>query len=168
MSNKNPLGLVLVILGFVLIALSGIHTISNPEIFTHLSLGQSGGEPISYTMANQEWVNMSPLYNQMAYGLWTLGGAGLVTLVHVAAVLAAFILMFRIGKAWGGALSQSLTLLLCALLLLPVFNPGPASFYLLFTALFITLLYRVKNFTLLAGLLLVLQVLWTNIHPSFL
>ncbi|MBI9021351.1 MAG: hypothetical protein JEZ10_08885, partial [Verrucomicrobia bacterium] len=171
MSNKKSLGLILVVLGFVLIALTGIRTISNPEIFTHIALGQAGSsatDPLSYTMADQKWVNMSPLYNKLAYGLWTLGGAGLVTTVHVAIVLASFILLFRFGKKWGGPLSQGLALLLCTWLLLPVFNPGPAAFFLLFTALFLTLLYRIKNFNLLAALLLILQLLWTNMHPSFL
>lgn len=171
MSNKKSLGLILVVLGFILIALTGIRTISSPEIFTHIALGQAGGgatDPLSYTLADQKWVNMNPLYNKLVYGLWTLGGAGLVTMVHVAVVLAAFILMFRFGKKWGGPLSQGLALLLCTWLLLPVFSPGPAAFFLLFTALFLTLLYRVKNFNLLAALLLVLQVLWTNMHPSFL
>ena len=171
MSHKKSLGLILVILGFILITLTGIRTISNPEIFTHIALGQAGAsstDPLSYTMADQKWVDMNPLYNKMVYGLWSIGGAGLVTLVHVAAVLAAFILMFRFGKKWGSPLSQGLSLLLCTWLLLPVFNPGPGAFFLLFSALFLTLLYRVKNFTLLAILLLILQILWTNMHPSFL
>ena len=171
MSHKKSLGLILVILGFILIALAGLHTISNPEIFTHIALGQAGGssgDPLSYTMADQPWIDMHPLYNTLVSGLWAIGGAGLITLVHISAILAAFILMLRFGKNWGGPLSQGLSLLLCTWLLLPVFNPGPTAFFLLFTTLFLTLLYRVKNFTLLAGLLLVLQILWTNMHPSFL
>ena len=170
MSSKKSIGLILVILGFILIALAGVHTISNPEIFTHIALGQadgSSGDPLSYTMVDQPWINMHPLYNMLVSSLWTIGGAGLITLVHVLTVLASFILIFRFGKNWGGPLSQGLSLLLCAWLLLPVFNPGPAAFFLLFTALFLTLLYRVKNFNLLAGLLLILQILWANMHPSF-
>lgn len=171
MSNKKSLGLILVVLGFVLLAATGIRTISSPDIFTHIALGQADSvkvDPLSYTMASQPWINMTPLYNSLVSLLWALGGAGLVTLIHVAVVLAAFILMFRFGKDWGGPLSQGLALLLCARLLLPVFNPGPSAFFMLFTALFLTLLYRVKNFNLVAIFLLVLQVLWTNIHPSFL
>lgn len=171
MSNKKSLDLVLVVLGFILLALTGIRTISSPDIFTHIALGQAAGastDPLAYTMAGKQWINMNPLYNSMVYSLWSLGGAGLVTLIHVLVVLAAFLLMFRFSKEWGGSLSQGLALLLCAQLILPVFNPGPGAFFMLFTALFLTLLYRVKNFNLLAILLLVLQVLWTNIHPSFL
>ncbi len=171
MSNKKSLGLALVIFGFVLLALTGIRTISSPDIFTHIALGQAHSvkaDTISYTMAGKPWVNMNPLYNSLVYLLWSLGGAGLVTLVHVLVVLAAFFMMFNFGKKWGGPLSQGLALLLCARLMLPVFNPDPSAFFMLFTATFLTLLYRVKNFNLLAVLLLVLQVLWTNIHPSFL
>ena len=171
MSNKKSLGLALVVFGFVLLVLTGIRTISSPEIFTHIALGQAHSikaDPLAYTMAGKTWINMNPLYNSLVYLLWSLGGAGLVTLVHVLVVLAAFIMMFRFGKEWGGPISQGLALLLCARLMLPVFRPGPDAFFMLFTALFLTLLYRIKNFNLLAVLLLVLQVLWTNIHPSFL
>lgn len=171
MSNKKSLGFILVVLGFVLLAATGIRTISSPDIFTHIALGQAGSvkaDALSYTMANQPWINMTPLYNGLVALLWSLGGAGLVTLTHVATVLAAFILIFRFGKGWGGPLSQGMALLLCARLMLPVFNPEPSAFFMLFTALFLTLLCRLKNFNLLAALLLVLQVLWTNMHPSFL
>jgi hypothetical protein len=170
MSNKKSLGFVLVLLGFLLLALTGIRTISSPDIFTHIALGQAHnvpGDPLSYTLTGQTWIDLSPLYNGLVYSLWSIGGAGLVTLIHVLVVLAAFVMMFRFGKDWGGPLSQALALLLCARLLLPVFNPGPSAFFMLFTALFLTLLYRLKNFPLLAALLLTLQVLWTNMHPSF-
>ena len=171
MSNKKSLGLILVVLGFILIAFTGIRTISSPEIFTNIALGQaesSVGDPISYTMADQTWIDLNPLYNKVVALLWAAGGGGLITVVHLIAMLAAFILMFRFGKDWGGPLSQGIALLLCAWLLMPVFNPSATSFALLFSALFVTLLYRVKNFNVLAGILLVLQILWTNIHPSFL
>jgi tetratricopeptide (TPR) repeat protein len=171
MSMKKTFGLILVISGFALIALTGIRTVSNPDLFTHIALGMapdSAGDPISYTMADQNWIDLHPLYNNIAAALWGMGGAPLITLVHVALLMAAFIMMFRFGKDWGGPLSQGLALLLCAWLLQPVFAPGPDVFALLFTALFVTLLYRLKNFNVLAGILLVLQVLWTNMHPSFL
>lgn len=171
MSNKKTLGLVLVLLGFTLLTLTGIRTVSSPDIFTHIALGQSGSvktDPLAYTMAGKPWINMNPLYNGFVYLLWSAGGAWLVTLIHILAVLAAFIMMRRFAKDWGGPLSQGLALLLCARLMLPVFNPGPGAFFIFFTALFLTLLYRVKNFNLLAVLLLILQVLWTNMHPSFL
>ncbi len=175
MSNKKSLGLVLVVLGFILLALTGIRTISSPDIFTHIALGQAGSvkaDMLTYTMTGKQWINMNPLYNSLVYFLWSLGGAkfgaGLVTIIHVLVVLTAFLLMSRFSREWGGPLSRGLALLLCARLMLPVFNPGPDAFFMLFTALFLTLLYRVKNFNLLAALLLVLQILWTNIHPSFL
>lgn len=171
MSSKKSLGLALIVLGFILLILTGIRTISSPDIFTHIALGQAHSvkaDPLSYTMTGHPWINMTPMYNSLVYLLWSMGGAGLITLVHILVVLAAFLLMFRFAKEWGGPLSQGLALLLCARLMLPVFTPGPYVFFMLFTALFVTLLYRVKNFTLLAILLLVLQVLWTNMHPSFL
>jgi len=169
MSKK--LGLALVVLGFVFLALTGIRTISHPETWTHIALGQAGNastDPISYTLGDQKWVNMHPLYNQLVFGLWSMGGAPLVTLVHVAVVLAAFILMLQFGREWGSPASRVMALLLAGWLLLPVFDPLPTAFFMLFTALFLTFLYRLKNFTALAIILLAVQVLWTNMHPSFL
>lgn len=171
MSTKKSIGLVLVVFGFLLITLTGIRTISSPDLFTHIALGgseASSGDPISYTMADQQWVTLHPLYNKLAAALWTAGGAPLITLVHVALMLAAFILMFRFGKEWGGPVSSGLALLLCAWLILPICTTGPTTVALFFTSLFVTLLYRMKNFTVLAVLLLALQFLWTNMHPSFL
>ena len=60
MSRKKPLGLILVVLAFILIALTGIRTISNPEIFTHIALGQADGvnvDPLSHTMAGEKWIS---------------------------------------------------------------------------------------------------------------
>jgi len=170
MSHTKQAMRILVVLGFLLLALTGIRTVSSPEIFTHIALGQADtvkADTISYTMTGQPWINLNPLYNRLVALLWTAGGAGLVTGVHVLVLLTAFILMFRFGKDWGGPLSQSLALLLCARMILPVFNPGPSVFFMLFTALFVTLLYRVKNFPVMAASLLILQILWTNMHPSF-
>jgi len=171
MDRKKIWTRTLLILGFVIITLAGFHTISNPEIFTHIALGQAenGSAPtLSYTMENQQWIDLHPLYNKLASLLWAIGGTGLITLFHVTIVMIAFMLMLRLGRNWGGALSQGLTLLLCTWLIIPVFNPGPTAFFLLFTALFMTLLYRIKNGILLSALLLILQVLWTHMHPSFL
>ncbi|MGE4490244.1 MAG: hypothetical protein AB7E95_11945 [Kiritimatiellales bacterium] len=171
MSSKKSFGLALIVLGFTLLALTGIRTISSPEIFTHIALGQASGgqvDPLSYTMTGSQWINMYPLYDKLVAALWALGGAGLITLTHVLIVLAAFILMFRFGREWGGPLSQTLALLLCARLMFPVFTPGPYVFFMLFTALYVTCLYRIKNFYLMAAVILPLQILWTNLHPSFL
>ena len=177
MAKKTTLGLSLVVLGFILLALTGIRTISTPGIFTHVALGQAGNaatDPLSYTMANQTWINLTPMYNSFVFALWSLGGAdgnvgaGLITLFHVLIVLAAFVLMYRFAKEWGGPVSQALALLLCARLMLPLFTPGPYVFFMLFTALFITLLYRLRNFAALAVSIIVLQIFWTNLHPSFL
>ncbi len=170
MSNKKSFAGILVIFGFILLALTGIRTISNPEIFTHIALGRVENiktDPLSYTVANDPWVDMNPLYNKLVYKLWTFGGSELVTSVHVFVVLVAFVLLFYFAKKRGGPLSQGLALLVCARMMFPIFNPGPSVFFMLFTALFVTLLYRVKHFSILATLLLLLQVLWTNLHPSF-
>ncbi|MDD3275915.1 MAG: hypothetical protein PHP93_02575, partial [Kiritimatiellales bacterium] len=113
MSNKKSLGVILVVFGLFLLALTGIRTISSPDIFTHIALGQAHSvkaDTLAYTMAGKQWINLNPLYNSLVALLWSLGGAGLVTLVHVLAVTAAFVLMLNFGRKWGGSLSQGLAL----------------------------------------------------------
>lgn len=167
MSGRKIAGGLGIVLGFIVLTFTGIRTISSPEIFTHIALGQNSSG-ISYSMDESAWVPMVPLYDRLVSALWSGGGATAITLTHVLIVLAAFLLMYRFGREWGGPLSRAFALLLCSRLLLPVFNPGPYVFFMLFTALFLILLYKVKSFPLKAGALLVLQVLWTQLHPSFL
>ncbi len=155
-----------VILGLLFIAAVGFRTISTPEIWTHLAQGRAN-EPISF-LATDSVVNTTHLYDKLAYGLWNIGGAPLLILLNIGGLLAAFILLVQVSKKWGGALSQGFALLIAGHLIFQTVDVGPRVAMMLFIALFIHLLSTVKNPAILFGALIPLQILWTNMHGSFL
>ena len=166
--SKKPFGAstVCVVLGLVFIALIGIRTISTPEIWTHLAQGKTNA-PISY-LESDSVVNTSHLYDKVVYGLWKAGGASALIVFNVITLLAAFILLLRVSREWGGELSQGFALLISGHLIFHGLDVGPQTMMMLFIALFIYLLSTVKNPGVLFGALIPLQILWANMHGSFL
>lgn len=166
--SKKPFGAATlnVILGLVFIALIGIRTISTPEIWTHLAQGRTN-EPISYlesgSSANTTWA-----YDKIVYGLWNMGGASALIFFNVIVMLAAFILLLRVSQRWGGGLSQGFALLISGHLIFQGLDVGPQTVMMLFIALFVHQLDTAKKPAVLFGVLVPLQILWTNMHGSFL
>ncbi|MCF7847866.1 MAG: hypothetical protein K9M45_03360 [Kiritimatiellales bacterium] len=166
--NKKSMNVsgILVILGLVFIASIGIRTISNPDIWTHLAQGRTNA-PISI-LESENSVNTTLLYDKLVYGLWTLGGATLLILFNTACALLAFVLLLRVARKWGGAISQGFALLIAGQLLFPVMDVNPQTMMMLFVALFIFILSTVKKYPLLWATLVPLQIIWTHTHGSFL
>ncbi|RKX43611.1 MAG: hypothetical protein DRP64_07970 [Verrucomicrobia bacterium] len=155
-----------VVLGLVFIALIGIRTISTPEIWTHLAQGKTNA-PISY-LETDSAVNTTHLYDKVVYGLWNIGGASALIIFNVITLLAAFILLLRVSKEWGGELSQGFALLISGHLIFHGLDVGPQTMMMLFIALFIYILSTAKSPGILFGTLIPLQILWANMHGSFL
>jgi len=155
-----------VVLGLVFIALIGIRTISTPEIWTHLAQGKTNA-PISY-LETDSAVNTTHLYDKVVYGLWNAGGASALIIFNVITLLAAFILLLRVSKEWGGELSQGFALLISGHLIFHGLDVGPQTMMMLFIALFIYILSTAKSPGILFGTLIPLQILWANMHGSFL
>ncbi len=166
--TKKPFGtsIIYVILGLVFIALIGIRTISTPEIWTHLAQGRNNA-PISFLEADSV-VNTTHLYDKAVYGLWNMGGAPLLIIINVLGLLAAFILLIQVSKKWGGPLSQGFALLISGQLIFQTLDVSPQTLMMLFIALFVYLLTSLKKPMLLFAVLIPLQMLWTNMHGSFL
>ncbi len=166
--SKKPFGVatLYVILGLVFIALIGIRTISTPEIWTHLAQGRTNA-PISYLEADSA-INTTHLYDKVVYGLWNMGGAPALILFNVICLLAAFILLLQVSKKWGGELSQGFALLISGHLIFHGLDVNPQTAMMLFVALFVYLLSTTKKTVVLFGALIPLQILWTNMHGSFL
>jgi len=166
--SKKPFAVptIFVILGLVFIAIIGIRTISTPEIWTHLAQGRTNA-PISY-LAVDSAVNTTHLYDKITYGIWNTGGAPALILVNVLCLLVAFILLLRVSEKWGGGISQGFALLLCGHLIFRGVDVSPQIVMMLFVALFVYLLSTLKKPALLFGILIPLQILWTNLHGSFL
>jgi tetratricopeptide (TPR) repeat protein len=167
MSNKSLGGSKLyVILGLVFIAVIGLRTISTPEIWSHLALGQENA-PISF-IESDSFVNTTWLYDNLTYKFWNIGGAPLLIILNVIGLLLTFILLIQVSKKWGEGLSQGFALLICGHLIFQTVDVGPQVSMMLFIALFLYILNTQKSTAILFGTLIPLQILWTNMHGSFL
>ncbi|MCX6996076.1 MAG: hypothetical protein NTV49_03075 [Kiritimatiellaeota bacterium] len=162
-------------LGLLVLGLFGVRTISHAEIWSHLVTGRwiaAHGIPrmddLSLIQAQGPWLDATWLYDRLLYALWSLGGAPLVTLLNAGLVVLAFMLLVRVACRWSGPVAQLLTLLVCALLLGPQFVVGPRAAGLFFAALFMQRLAAGRPGWATWTLLLLAQVLWTNLHASFL
>lgn len=165
--SKKPFepSTILVILGLMFIAAIGFRTISTPEIWTHLAQGRTNA-PISF-LATDSAVNTTWLYDKLAYAAWTVGKAPLLIILNIAGLLGTFILLIQVAKKWGGPLSQAFALLIAGHLMFQSLDVGPQVVMVLFIALFIYLLTSVKKPAVLFGSLIPLEILWTNMHGSF-
>ena len=155
-----------IILGLAFIAAIGLRTISTPEIWTHLALGQENA-PISF-LEGDSFVNTTWLYDKLAYTFWNMGGAPLLVILNVLGLLAAFGLLIQVSKKWGGGLAQGFALLICGHLIFQTVDVGPRVIMMLFIALFLFVLNARRSPALLFGALIPLQIIWTNMHGSFL
>jgi tetratricopeptide (TPR) repeat protein len=166
--SKKPVGVstVFVILGLLFIAIIGLRTISTPEIWTHLAQGKSGAA-ISFLEAEGA-VNTTHLYDKLAYMCWNAGGASLLVILNVVGLLAAFILLLPVAKKWGGEVCQAYALLIAGHLIFQTVDVGPQVAMMLFIALFVFIVSNITKPAILFGALIPLQILWTNMHGSFL
>jgi tetratricopeptide (TPR) repeat protein len=166
--SKKPFGAfsIFAVLGLLFIVIIGLRTISTPEIWTHLAQGRSNA-PISFLEADTV-VNTTHLYDKITYAAWNIGGAPLLIILNILTLLATFILLLQVAKKWGGALSQGFALLIAGHLLFPALDVGPQTAMMLFIALFVFLLSSITTPLLLFCTLIPLQIVWTNVHGSFL
>ena len=167
MSKKSLGGSTLyVVLGLVFVAIVALRTISTPEIWTHLALGQNNG-PISF-LEGDSFVNTTWLYDKLAYIFWNTGGAPLLIILNVVGLLAAFVLLIQVSNKWGKGLSQGFALLIAGHVMFQMLDVGPQVAMMLFIALFLFILDTQKKPTILFVALIPLQIIWTNMHGSFL
>jgi tetratricopeptide (TPR) repeat protein len=165
MSKKVFGPTVLVAIGLIFIAVIGFRTISTPEIWTHLAQGRTNA-PISY-LASDVDINTTWLYDKLAYTAWNIGGPNLLIALNIAGLLATFILLLQVSKKWGGPLSQGFALLIAGHLIFQSVDTGPETIMILFIAATLYLVSTLEKPALLFGTLIPLQILWTNMHSSF-
>jgi hypothetical protein len=165
----------LVWVGLFFLALVGIRTAAHPSLWSHLATGQwiaENGIPrvdsLSFTAPEgTRWIAETWLYDLLLAGVWK-AGAPLATLLHVAAVVAAVGLLIPVARRYAGPASILWGILLCGWLLAPLFEIRPGVLTLLFPALFIAVCHIPRRPAILWGILVPAQILWTNLHPSFL
>ncbi len=165
MSKKQFGPTLLVILGLLFIAAIGFRTISTPEIWTHLAQGRTNA-PLSYVTADNP-VNTTWLYDKLAYSAWNIGGANLLILLNIAGLLGTFLLLLQVAKKWGGPISQGFALLIVGHLMFQSLDVGPQVIMMLCIAATLYMVTTIKKPAILFGALIPIQILWTNMHGSF-
>lgn len=166
---------IFVIIALIILTLFGIRTISSSKIWSHISSGQAmathnallakGQDPFCFSTGEQKWMSTTPLYDRMMFSMADAPAA--ITLLHVTLAIGAFILLLPVAKKWGNSLSQSLALLLCGIMLMPMFNPSPIFFGMFFYAIFILFLRPSTQTSLRWAFLIPIEIIWANIHPTF-
>jgi hypothetical protein len=161
------------VVGLAVLALFGVRTISHASFWLRLAAGRAMAEQgiarsdaMTFTAAGHPWINTSWLYDRVLYGLWNVGGASLVILLHVAVAVAAFALLIRSARRLAGPSGTALALLGCAWLFSVRFVVSPVLVALLFTAIFVRVLSGAGK-SWAPALLLPVQLVWANVHGSF-
>lgn len=163
------------VLGLFLVALVGIRTIAQARFWDHLVAGRkilesglAGEETLSFLEPANAWIQGSWLYDILLVTLYRTGGSALVTLVHVALLLAALAVLIPAARRYGNGYAVGFALVLSAWLLTPASTVNPAVASLIFPALFCAVLSRPRVAWVYLVSLVPLQILWGSIHSSFL
>lgn len=156
------------------IAVFGLRAIADSGFWMHLATGRAmltGGLPrediFSFTAAGAPWIIPSWLYDAALYLVHRVGGAGLAVILHAAAATAAFGLLIPVMRRRARPLPIGLALLLCSWAVSYQIGVSPATAALIFPALFLALILRNTPRRRTWPALIVLQILWTNMHAGF-
>lgn len=162
-------------IGLLTLVVFGLRTISHSDFWMTLACGRwiaAHGvpytDPFSLTRGpHAPWIDASWLYDLLTYQLWSAGGATLVTVVHMAFVLATFLLLVRVARQFGGPISITFALLVSGWLLAPAFVARARVLTLIFPALFMVVLAGGGRRWWAWLVLLPAQVLWANMFHTF-
>jgi tetratricopeptide (TPR) repeat protein len=152
--------------GFIFLALLSLRTISTPEIWSHLAQAIQGTQ-LSWLQA-ESTPHPTFLYDKLLLFVWNAGGAPLAIILNMLALLIGVGLLIRLAGNWGSSLAQGFSIVLCGHILFSSLDVAPSTLMFLFIATFSYLLNTMKNRNMLYGVLMVLQLLWANMHISFL
>jgi hypothetical protein len=137
---------------------AGIWMLDNARILTI--------DVFSYTRLNQTWIDYSWLSQILLAIIYRLGGYGGLNLFTALTIVVAFVFVYRSGE--GGAYLRAFTILLAATTSAVYWSARPQILSLLFTAIFVYILYDylwhdVNRLWLFPPLML----LWVNLHGGF-
>jgi len=158
-----------------IVALLGVRLITDGDMWAHLKTGEyivqhrafPDRDPFVYTAGNDRWMIKAWLTQVIFYLLFRAAGFAGLTLFKAALFTLAVGLMWRLGRRVGCPAPAALVvLLLLALVARPrlLERPEVPSFLLLAAAL--SILVR-GTWGRAAYLLVPIQAVWANVHPSF-
>lgn len=163
------------LLGLLVVALFAIRRLDDFDTWWHLAAGRwmvrnlsiPDTDVLSYTVPQNEWINLQWLYDVLLYGMWNIGGAsGLVLLSAACFVLTFAVLSRHLGRSLG-PIASTLLLGWVAMTVNERFliRPEMASFPLL--AAIQLVLASGRDDPRRLRWLVPLMVLWTNMHSLF-
>ena len=172
--TRSPLSLAALVVVLVALGVMAFRTIATTDYWMHLASARAISEhgvgtvdTLSTVSAGKAWHKSTWLYDVLVGKLHGLGGGGFVTLLHLASLVGAFAVVGRVARAWAGANAVAAATLLCAWMLASRLDARPEVFILILPALLLSRLEAHRGGWALLAWALPIQVLWANLHPSF-
>lgn len=167
--------IILLVLGLFILTL---YPIVDPDFWWHLRTGQfivqshsvPHMDPFSYNNSGKPWIAQEWLSEVIMYGLYILGGYGMLILVFSLIIIGAFLISYLRCPQNSRPYVAGFTLLLGAFATWPTWGVRPQMISLLFTSLYIFLLDRYQasfNPKYVIPLPLIMLV-WVNLHAGYL
>ena len=170
---KRLISAVPVTLFFVTVAAFGCFRLIDTDLWLYLRVGERicrtlevpRSDVFSYSAAGLPWVDVHWLAQAALWIVWRAGGATGLSLLRLVLVIAVFAVLYRCCRNSAPPALTCGVLTLALLVSSDGFLMKPQLFALLLAAVFVASLERPGG---TPWLLVPLQALWVNIHPSFL
>jgi hypothetical protein len=168
--------------GFVLLLFIGLfimtlRPVADPDFWWHLRTGeliaQTGAiphsDPFSFTRVGTAWVAHEWLAELMFYGLYRLGGFGLLILLFSLLITATFFFVYKSTPRTSRPYIAGFVLLLGALACAPTWGVRPQMISFFLTSLLLFLLERFQREKKVAYLvpLPFMALVWVNLHAGY-
>jgi hypothetical protein len=167
---------------FLIILFCGIFYLSlkpivDPDFWWHLRTGQlieqtrsiPKADPFSFTANSKQWTAHEWLSDLLIYGLYTVGGYGLLIMFYSTVITSSFIFPYLLCPQRSKPYIAGFAVLLGAITSAPIWGVRPQMFNMLFVSILFFLLDRYRqngNIKALIPIPLVM-ILWVNLHAGF-
>jgi hypothetical protein len=162
---------------FLGLFLMTLRPIADPDFWWHLQTGQfivqthsiPHADPFSYTKAGGPWITHEWLSELLIYGIFRLGGYGLLIFIFSIIITGAFLIVYLRSPTETQPFIAGFVLLLGAISTAPTWGVRPQMISLFITSLFLYLLDRYRRdltFKYLIPLPLIMLI-WVNLHAGY-
>ena len=149
--------------------------IKDLDLWLHLKMGKVISEHhfvpdqdiLSCTIAGKPWVNHEWLFQYIIYQVWHVWGFDGLINMQLGVVLLTFLILLFLGYSRDRQFLTALTLLLILFVYQTRFTIRPDIFSILFFVSFIWILSWFINRSWSMWALVIIQILWTNMHGFF-
>jgi hypothetical protein len=159
----------------IAILLMTFRPVADPDFWWHLRTGQlitetsaiPRADPFSFTNFGKPWIAHEWLAELIFFGLYQIGGFGLLIFVFSLVITGAFLLVYL--RSPGQPYAAGFSTLLAALASAPLWGVRPQMLSLLLTAVFLFLLDIFQEKLRWQSLLPLpfLTILWVNLHAGY-